>query len=132
MAIHTYTGRLTLKNNTLATFAVADVDYCDLVTGANQGTIVDEITISSTENVSVIGTLRMFIYDAGEVPINALHSQISVPAVTGNPEGGVPTYNIVIRPLNLKLHHNQSLRLTFATSSTSTIGFHLTASVTQL
>lgn len=132
MAIHAYTGQLTAKNNSLTVFTVAEADYCDLVVGANQGTVIDEITISSTENVSVIGTIRMFIRDTGEVPVNALHSQVPVPVVNGSPEGGVPTYNIVIRPLNLKLHHNQILRVTFATSSTSTIGFHLTASVTEL
>lgn len=132
MGIHAYNGRLTTRNNTLNTFTTADADYCDLVTGSNQGTIVDEITITSTENVTVAGTLRFFIHDAGETPTSALHTQISVPVVQGNPQGGVPTYTAVIRPLDIKLHNNQSLRAAFATSSTTTIGFHLTASVTHL
>lgn len=132
MAIHTYNGRLTTRNNTLDTFALADADFCNLVTGASQGTVIDEITITSTELATVIGTLRMFIYDSTETPTSALHTQIAVPVLTGDPLNGVPTYSIVLRPLNLKLHHNQSLRITFATSSTTTIGFHLTASVTHI
>lgn len=132
MAIHAYTGRITTRNNTLATFTTNDADYCDLVIGANQGTVIDEITINSTEDATVAGTMRFFIYDATETPISALQNQISVPVVTGAPQTGVPTYIAVLRPLNLKLHHNQRLRVTFTTSSTTAIGFHLTASVTEL
>lgn len=132
MAIHAYTGRITTRNNTLATFTTDNADYCDLVTGSNQGTVIDEITINSTEDATVAGTMRFFIYDATETPISALQNQISVPVVTGAPQTGVPTYIAVLRPLNLKLHHNQRMRVTFTTSSTTAIGFHLTASVTEL
>lgn len=132
MAIHAYSGRLTTRNNSLTVFTTEGTDYSDLVSGLNQGVIVDEITVSSSEDVTVPGTLRFFIYDASEVPVAALHSQIAVPVVTGSPQTGVPTYSIVIRPLNIKLHNNQRLRMTFATSSTNTIGFHLTASITEL
>lgn len=132
MAIHAYSGRLTTRNNTLATFTTDNADYSDLVTGSNQGTVIDEITINSTENATVLGTLRMFIYDSTETPVSALHTQITVPVVTGAPDSGTPTYSAIIRPLNLKLHHNQRLRVTFTTSSTTTIGFHLTASVTEI
>lgn len=132
MAIHAYNGRLTLRNNTLTTFTVADADYSDLVTGAAQGTVVDEITVNSTELATVAGMIRVFIYDPGETPSSALHMQIPVPAFAGDPQNGTPTYSNIIRPLNLKLHNNQSVRFTFATASTSQIGFHLTASVTHI
>lgn len=132
MPIHAYSGRITARNNTLDTFTVANTDFCDLVTGTNQGTVVDEVTINSTVNATVIGTLRIFVYDSTEVPTSALHTQIPVSIVTGDPQNGTPTFSVVIRPLNVKLHHNQSLRFTFATASTSQIGFHLTASVTEL
>lgn len=132
MAVHAYNGRLTLRNNTLTTFAVAEADYSDLVTGAAQGTVVDEITINSTEASTVAGVIRAFIYEAGETPTSALYMQIPVPAFIGDPQNGTPTYSNIIRPLNLKLHNNQSLRFTFATASTSQIGFHLTASVTHI
>lgn len=132
MAIHAYSGRLTTRNNSLTVFTTEAADYSDLVTGASQGTIIDEITVNSSEDVTVAGTMRFFIYDSTDIPVSSLHSQISVPVVTGAPQTGTPTYQNVIRPLNLKLHHNQRLRITFTTSSTSTIGFHLTASVTEI
>lgn len=132
MAIHAYTGRVTAKNTSLAVFTTDNADYSDLVTGSNQGTIIDEITISSITNATVAGTFRFFIYDATEIPTSALHSQLSVTATTDDPDNADPTYQAVIRPLNLKLHHNQRLRITFTTSSSSAVGFHFTASVTEL
>lgn len=132
MAIHAYTGRVTAKNTSLTVFTTDNTDYSDLVTGTNQGTIIDEITVNSIINATVTGTLRFFIYDATEIPTSALHSQVAVRATTDNPDAGDPTYQLVIRPLNLKLHNNQRLRITFTTSSTDPIGFHFTASVTEL
>lgn len=132
MAIHAYTGRITSKNTSLVTFTTDNTDYSDLVTGASQGTVIDEITINSAINAVVTGTFRFFIYDATEVPTSALHSQVAVTATTDAPDTGDPTYQLVIRPLNLKLHHNQRLRITFTTSSSDPVSFHFTASVTHL
>lgn len=132
MAIYARSGRITTTNTSLTTFTTADADYTDLVTGSNQGTIVDEITVNSSVNDTQAGTLRLFIYDTTETPVATLHSQYAIPATTRTPNTGQPTYSLVLQPLNLKLHHNQVLRATFATSSVTAIAFHLTASVTNL
>ena len=123
MAVKAYTATLTGANTDLTGVNTANV--ATLITGANQGTIIDEITINAVETTTA-GYVRMWI-DNG-TGIKRLHTQIPVSAVTAPPTGTTPSWNTVIRPLNLKLAHNQLLMFTTTTGD----DFHLTASVTEL
>lgn len=121
MAIHAETGVLTTANTSIPNGGTSGA-FETLVTGSAAGKIIDEITISAT-NTTTAGMIRMYVWDGAAA---ALHSQIPVSAIT--PAANTPTWNTVIRPLNLKLHTNQEIRFTTQNSET----FHLTASVTEL
>ena len=100
-----------------------------LVTGANQGTVIDEITLNAVTTTSA-GYVNIYIKNTAASTDYFLHSQIPVSAVT--PSTTVATWSTVIRPLNLKLHSNQVLCLTYNTSSPNAEQYHATASVTEL
>lgn len=121
MAIHAYTAVLTTANTSIPNGG-GNPPFASLVTGSTAGKIIDEITISAT-NTTTAGMIRMYVFDGTDA---RLHSQIPVSAVT--PAANTPTWNTVIRPLNLKLHANQEIRFTTQNSES----FHLTASVTEL
>jgi hypothetical protein len=118
MAVKAYTQII----NTQDTTYDGSVNAPILVTGVTNGTIIDEITINAIQTTTA-GFIRMFIYDGTST---RLHTQIPVSAVTVSPT--TQSWNTVIRPLNLKLAHNQQIRFTTTTGD----DFHLTASVTEL
>lgn len=100
-----------------------------LVTGGNQGTVIDEITLNAVTTTST-GYINIYIKDTPASTNYYLHSQIPVAAIT--PSTTVATWSTVIRPLNLKLHKDQVLCLTYNTSSPNAEQYHVTASVTDL
>lgn len=137
MAIHAYMAELTytagfnsvrdlVPGNTIVAPNTAPVT---LVTGANQGTVIDEITLNAVTTTST-GYINIYIKNTPTATDYYLHSQIPVAAVT--PSTTVATWYTVIRPLNLKLHNNQVLCLTYNTSSPNAEQYHVTASVTEL
>lgn len=122
MAVHAYTALINTANTDISGVTGTHVS---LVTGSAAGTIIDEITINAVVTTTA-GMIRMYIDVNGAGTNLKLHSQIPVTAVV--PSATSPSWNTVIRPLNLKLHSGQ--KLSFTTEKGET--FHLTASVTEL
>lgn len=101
-----------------------------VVIGSNQGSVIDEITINAV-TATTGGYINIYLYEPAVSAVNYyLHSQIPVTAVT--PNTTTAAWSTVIRPLNLKLKHNQHLHISYNSTTPNAEQYHVTASVTDL
>jgi hypothetical protein len=94
----------------------------NLVTGATNGTIIEQISIQAT-GTTTAGMARFFLYDG---TTNALIHEVVVQAVT--PSAFVPTFGATIRLPNVRLSPTHILKA----STHNAEEFRIVAYVTEL